>query len=129
MVSYYEDGDDSTSFRRFNSHGHGYPLSHDREHYSTAGHAIHPAGRIHQVAAHEPRTAGLSPESDSNSRPRSRIPVAVRSKFPLISQICNDRNNSVVDAESARSDAVAIKVMVRHAPIARMPAMIKAARS
>ncbi|KAK2625770.1 hypothetical protein QTJ16_005082 [Diplocarpon rosae] len=71
---YHED--EETTFRRYSSRGHGYPLSHDREYNSASNHAVYAGSRNHHPSSNEPRTIERSPESDSNSRPRSRIPVA-----------------------------------------------------
>ncbi|KAL5321619.1 hypothetical protein ACEPPN_009579 [Leptodophora sp. 'Broadleaf-Isolate-01'] len=71
---YQDDGD--ATFRRSGPRGHGYPLSHDREFPTVASHGVYPGARSHHPSPHEPRTVGQSPESDSNSRTRSRIPVA-----------------------------------------------------
>lgn len=76
MVSrVYHDNEEPT-LRRYSSRGHGYPLSQDREMYSPQNHGIYPGHRQH-MPSHESRNNELSPDHDSGSRPRSRIPVAV----------------------------------------------------
>ena len=67
---------DGQTFRRDSSRGHGYPLSHDRDlppapsPYNTA--------REHHLSNHETRSSNSAADQENhNSRPRSRIPVAV----------------------------------------------------
>ncbi|KAK0104054.1 hypothetical protein ONS96_005157 [Cadophora gregata f. sp. sojae] len=72
----FQGEEDTTSFRRFNTRGPSYPISHDREFPAVASHGVFPGARSHHPSPHESRTVGQSPESESNSRPRSRIPVA-----------------------------------------------------
>lgn len=71
--SYYDD--EEPGLRRYSRHG--YALGHEREspHGPYEGHP----GRDHLSASHhESRGGSRAPEPD-NARPRSRIPVAVRS--------------------------------------------------
>jgi hypothetical protein len=67
---YFTD-DEEPSFRRYNSRGQGYPLSHDRELPSGPY-----SGPRDLLSNHDSRGGNHAPEPD-NSRPRSRIPVAV----------------------------------------------------
>jgi hypothetical protein len=73
--------DEEPSFRRYSSRGHGYPLSHDRELPPAASHGGYGGPRNHQLSTHERRNGESQPDQDSNSRPRSRIPVAVSSQL------------------------------------------------
>ncbi|XMA07700.1 hypothetical protein WAI453_000491 [Rhynchosporium graminicola] len=70
----YQDEEDTT-FRRYSSRGHGYPLLHDRV-FPVASHDVYPGARSHHPIPRDSRAIRQSPESDSSSRPRSRIPVA-----------------------------------------------------
>ncbi|KAL2071317.1 hypothetical protein VTL71DRAFT_12552 [Oculimacula yallundae] len=70
----YQDEEDTT-FRRF-SRGHGYPLIQDRGFPVTNHHVYSGAPRNNHPLPRESRAVRQSPESDSGSRPRSRIPVA-----------------------------------------------------
>ncbi|EPE34685.1 Zn2/Cys6 DNA-binding protein [Glarea lozoyensis ATCC 20868] len=66
---FYAD-EEEPSFRRYNSRGQGYSLSHDREMPSA------PYSGRDLLSNHDSRGGNHAPESDNNSRPRSRIPVA-----------------------------------------------------
>lgn len=65
--------DDELAFRRDSSRGHGYPLSRELppapSPYNTA--------REHHLSNHETRSINGAGDLENNSRPRSRIPVAV----------------------------------------------------
>ena len=74
---YFAD-DDEPPFHRRNSRGHEFPLSHDR------GLPLDPYnGPRDHLPSHDSRRGNRAPEPDSNSRPRSRIPVAVRNFLPI----------------------------------------------
>jgi hypothetical protein len=73
--------DEEAPFRRLNGRGHGYPLSHDRE--LPPAHGVYPASRLSHLGGHESRNGDQGSENDSNSRPRSRIPVAVSDRAYL----------------------------------------------
>jgi hypothetical protein len=95
---FYAD-EEEPSFRRYNSRGQGYSLSHDRELPSA------PYNNRDLLSNHDSRGGNHAPESDNNSRPRSRIPVAVSAAS--LSKLClKSDNDSVDDVESERSDAV-----------------------
>ncbi|KAH7399968.1 hypothetical protein BKA64DRAFT_707652 [Cadophora sp. MPI-SDFR-AT-0126] len=72
----YQDEEDTTCFRRYSARGHGYPISQDRDYSTISNQGAFPGARNQHPSPHEPRTTRQSPEGDSNSRPRSRIPVA-----------------------------------------------------
>lgn len=72
-------GDDEAPFHRYSNRGHVFAHGHDREYPSVPNHALYSGPRNHHPSPQEPRTVSHSPENDSNSRPRSRIPVAVSS--------------------------------------------------
>jgi hypothetical protein len=72
---YFTD-DEEPSFRRYNSRGQGYPLSHDRELPSGSY-----GGPRDLLSNHDSRGGKHAPEPDHNSRPRSRIPVAVSTRI------------------------------------------------
>jgi hypothetical protein len=70
----YDYHNEEPAFGRYNSRGHSYPLSHDRDLSSSHG----PYGGSRNQLPHEPRACRQSPEQESSlSHPRRRIPVAV----------------------------------------------------
>ncbi len=83
MVTRAYFDDEEPPFHRYSSRGHGYPLSHDRELPPAAGHGGYGGPRNHQLSTHE-RNGDSPPDQDSNSRRRSRIPVAVCSQLLII---------------------------------------------
>lgn len=72
--SYYDD--EEMGLRRYSRHaGHGFALGHERElpHGRYEGHS----GRDHLSASHHESRGGSHAPDPDNTRPRSRIPVAV----------------------------------------------------
>lgn len=67
------------TLRRYNSRGgNAYPLSDERELPPSLRHDIYTTSRGQHLPPHESRNSDRrSPENDSATRPRSRIPVAV----------------------------------------------------
>ncbi|PVH89314.1 hypothetical protein DL98DRAFT_565394 [Cadophora sp. DSE1049] len=100
----YQDEADTTSFRRYSARGHDYPISHDREFPTVASHGVFPGARNHHPSPHEPRTVGQSPESDSNSRPRSRIPVACGRCRKRKIRCSGDAGGSCTNCKNAGND-------------------------
>ncbi|EKD20215.1 hemagglutinin protein [Drepanopeziza brunnea f. sp. 'multigermtubi' MB_m1] len=72
----YQGNEEEATFRRYSNRGLEYPISHDRDYSSAPSQRVYPGSRSHHPSPHEPRTTGRSPESDSSSRPRSRIQIA-----------------------------------------------------
>jgi len=100
--------DQETPFRRLSGRGHGFPLYHERELPPT--HNLYPPSRMAHLGGHESRNGDQVSENDSNSRPRSRIPVAVRLQIYVNSSFSHtDAISSVEDVASARFGVVGIK--------------------
>ncbi len=68
--------DQETPLRRLSGRGHGFPLYHERE--LPLAHGLYPPSRMAHLGSHDNRNGEQVSENDSGSRPRSRIPVAVR---------------------------------------------------